>query len=1290
MPGLAKRNDHQFNNATTTSSFYSLSCSNGSVSANGFWSKHRHDVSYNQLQKFWTELLPRARRELLRIDKQTLFEQARKNMYCSRCNGLLLEGFLQIVMYGKSLQQDGTGRHLICNRLGASKNQNDGNSGVNPGCRDDVQDPSVHPWGGLTTTRDGTLTLLDCYLYSESLKGLQNVFDCARARERERELLYPDACGGGGRGWISQGMSGYGRGHGTRETCALHTARLSVDTLVDFWSALGEETRQSLLRMKEEDFIERLMYRFDSKRFCRDCRRNVIREFKELKELKRMRKETRCTSWFCVADTAFQYEVSHDTVQVDWHQTFSDTVGTYHHFEWAVGTGEGKSDIVEFQNVGASGSVQKSGLDLGGLNACYITIRAWKMDGRCTEISVKAHALKGRQCVHCRLVVGDGFVTITRGESIRRFFEHAEEAEEEEDDESMDKDGNELDGECSRPQKHAKSPELAREFLLDAATIIFKEQVEKAFREGTARQNAHSIFVCLALKLLEERVHVACKEIITLEKQTKLLEEEEKEKREEEERKERRRTKEREKKLRRKERLRGKEKDLEKKSLDLNHSPDAPDISKDESSPSVDEEPRISSNTNLVSETGDTIPSRPLSPDVQDEHFPNGSIISSEQNFSDDSPDVEFTSVEDGKGSFTDHPKVSRRKLKFWKEFQLDSTSKWSDRRRFAVVSESGGMISKYEPRYHGDSSEISRSINGLNKQLRNIAPKLNIKNGGPRFSEKFSCSNNRTNDRYDIYACSCNQHNDYRGKVEAHVSTKRVGRDIRSASKSESASDMSKPFYRGNKYSPTEDMRESCGRLRSKIITANNLSTRDLPHIKKVWEPMESQKKYPRSNSDSDVTLRSSTFKVEGNEPNNLLKSDDSVCSDKVAGNLDEFVHANNYLKEPRNASTGVDRNCRNGFHMAAKVPSYSKEAVDEEIEPTQLTTSSLIGTTDLSISGTSNSDNCSSCLSEGDSNTASSNVPNPESSSTSDSEDASQHSEGRETSVCTQNDFPECHEVTREKKQSTDGGEPFSNRALSGSSPESAGSNFQGKLPTKAAQNPDNGITNGRVDSQHQGMLPPMHNQSIPFPMFQAPTVGYYHQNPVTWPAAPANSLMPFHYPNHYVFASPFAYGSNGNLSFMQYGAVQHISPPLFNSGQVPYYQPVARANDMISEELTKISKQGGVEESEATMERPVPIEHPMEAQSGGNGVSNGNSDKSHMGNSGFSLFHFGGPVALSTGEKSNSMPSEEGNTGDSNSNSSSSPANVEGDNGCNKKDTIEEYNLFAASNGLKFSFF
>lgn len=45
------------------------------------------------------------------------------------------------------------------------------------------------------------------------------------------------------------------------------------------------------------------------------------------------------------------------------------------------------------------------------------------------------------------------------------------------DEDAIDKDGNDYEGEASRPQKHAKSPELARDFLLDAATVIFKEQV---------------------------------------------------------------------------------------------------------------------------------------------------------------------------------------------------------------------------------------------------------------------------------------------------------------------------------------------------------------------------------------------------------------------------------------------------------------------------------------------------------------------------------------------------------------------------------------------------------------------------------------------------------------------------------------------------------------------------------------------------------------------------------------------------------------------------------------------
>ncbi|OAE26932.1 hypothetical protein AXG93_4413s1160 [Marchantia polymorpha subsp. ruderalis] len=197
-----------------------------------------------------------------------------------------------------------------------------------------------------------------------------------------------------------------------------------------------------------------------------------------MKELKRSRKEPRCTRWFCAADTSFRYEVSDSVVQVDWRDCFAGEVGSvYQRFEWALGTSEGKADILGFEDVGLSESIQVEGLDLGNTAACFITIRGWKRDGRCSELSAKAHALKGQSCVHRRLIVGDGYVSITKGESIQRFFERAEETEEEEDDDSMDKDGNELDGEGSRPQKHAKSPELARDFLLDAATVIFKEQV---------------------------------------------------------------------------------------------------------------------------------------------------------------------------------------------------------------------------------------------------------------------------------------------------------------------------------------------------------------------------------------------------------------------------------------------------------------------------------------------------------------------------------------------------------------------------------------------------------------------------------------------------------------------------------------------------------------------------------------------------------------------------------------------------------------------------------------------
>ncbi|ONM00559.1 hypothetical protein ZEAMMB73_Zm00001d030217 [Zea mays] len=678
------------------------------------------------------------------------------------------------MMYGKSLHHEGSCEPRIQE------------------VEAEVQDPSVHPWGGLSTTKDGILTLLDCFINAKSLHEIQNVFDNARAREREREMLYPDACGGGGRGWISPVMPNYGRGHGTRDTCALHTAHLSCDTLVDFWSALGDETRSSLLRMKEEDFIERLMHRFDSKRFCRDCRRNVIREFKELKELKRMRREPRCTSWFCVADTTFNCEVFEDAILVDWHQSLLEQDGIYHHFEWAIGTDEGKSDILNFENVGMIGQVHRKGLDLDQFEDYFVTLRACRLDGRRTEFCVKAHALKGQSCVHRRLIVGDGFVTITKGESIRSFFEHAEEAEEEDEDDVVDRDSNDPDGDIAHPQKHAKSPELAREFLLDAAAVIFKEQVEKAFREGTARQNAHSVFVSLALKLLEERVHVACKEIITLEKQTKLLEEEEKEKREEEERRDRRRTKEREKKNRRKERLKGKDKDKEK-ILVRSKKPGLSTFSpSSQAAPSSNESQDVLDLRYSDSEEEDNV--------VVREHYPDSSADQSSSKDTDErsnehecSATAEFV-PSDCDGSFLCDESNSSRNLRFRWDFPEKDVSYWYEDCR--VDS--------------GDTQLQSRE---------------RIRNNTRSYNTVFN-TNNRTRDKYN--PCSCGHQEDFR-----YFSTAtRSSRETKISRKTVAE----KPRLQYRRCYPPESFAVSNGRVGG----TPNKNTGP----KQVWEPMDARKK--------------------------------------------------------------------------------------------------------------------------------------------------------------------------------------------------------------------------------------------------------------------------------------------------------------------------------------------------------------------------------------------------------------------------------------------------------------
>ncbi|KAF8718532.1 hypothetical protein HU200_025307 [Digitaria exilis] len=909
-----------------------------SASGSGIWSRRRDEITFDRLQKFWNELPPQARQELLKLDKQTLIEQARKNFYCSRCNGLLLESFTQIVIYGKALQQEasGTGRLRTTTETRITRGDQDG-----------AQDPSVHPWGGLSTTKDGVLTLLDCFIKTKSLRVLQNVFDNARAREREREMLYPDACGAGGRGWISPGMANY-RGHGTREMCALHTAHLSCDTLVDFWSALGEETKSSLLRMKEEDFIEKLMYRFDSKRFCRECRRNVIREFKELKELKRMRREPRCTSWFCVADMAFQCEVFEDAVIVDWRHCLSEPDGSYHHFEWAIGTDEGESDIFGFEDVGLNAQVHRNGINLDQFEDYFITLRAWRLDGHYTELCVKAHALKGQSCVHHRLIVGDGFVTMTKGESIRNFFEHAEEAEEEDEDDAMDRDGNDFDGEGSHPQKHAKSPELAREFLLDAAAVIFKEQVEKAFREGTAQQNAHSVFVSLALRLLEERVHIACKEIITLEKQNKLLEEEEKEKREEQERRMKRRTRDREKKLRRKERV--KEKENKGKRLVEPKSPDdasSSALSNSSTSTNDDSTNTLDSRDSATEEEDDAEVVNLCSPDISIDR--SSCMKINGENSVLCNAVAEFSPRNSSDLCTSEQSESSKQSPRSRKDFPKDQSCWYDD-----CQDESGRI---------GDLQCRSRESTSSDRSCNNVA----------------SNTNNRTRDRHAYDSCSCGHLEDYGIVDNCFLSTARSGKEMKVARKS----GIEKPRVQYRRCYPLDSFVVSKGtRIGSTQKSANP---------KQVWEPMDSRKKTPL---DSTVNAAASVDNVDPLKP---VDCDTSGCQ-KLGSGFESQPLASESSRDvcksdqPCGITERSQAAARDDTLAANKQNCYPGNDEGSMRQEEMMTNSA-------------GSDSSSSYMSEGDresssSSMTSSSTQNPESSSSDESEESP---DGTKSTVCT-----------------------------------------------------------------------------------------------------------------------------------------------------------------------------------------------------------------------------------------------------------------------------------------------
>ncbi|KAK6149250.1 hypothetical protein DH2020_016775 [Rehmannia glutinosa] len=425
-----------------------------------------------------------------------------------------------------------------------------------------------------------------------------------------------------------------------------------------------------------------------------------------------------------------------------------------------------------------------------------------------------------------------------------------------------------------------------------------------------------------------------------------------------------------------------------------------------------------------------------------------------------------------------------------------------------------------------------------------------------------------------------------------------------------------------------------------------------------------------------SDSENLRSTPKVETSEFDQLPECC-STSSDEVTDISVQTHHKDN---DVRDLTRSRPENCRDidiRFHTMVRPQNYSKEAVTEDGELCSMTRSRL-EKLDSPMSSSSNSDNCSSCLSEGDSNIYS-NPQNLESTFTSDSEESTQNSEGRETSDRLENTAS--YRVVEDQSKSR--GQDANTQG-----PASAGTNSPGVLLKEAAPYCENGRANVSIGAQPQCVLPQMHNKNINYPFFQAPTMSYYHQNPVSWPSAPTNGLMSFPHSNHYLFANTFGYGLNGNARLMQYGGLQHLPSPLLDHAHMSVFQPLSQVNGVSTKEPTKVTHVAWPKEAQRSIIQKVPStdQCSAETQTVVDDGLNGKSDKMDLGNNGFSLFHFGGPVVLSTGFKADPVSLNEENMGDKKS-SFNCP---DGDHPCGKKDPIEEYNLFAATNGIKFSIF
>lgn len=666
---------------------------------------------------------------------------------------------------------------------------------------------------------------------------------------------------------------------------------------------------------------------------------------------------------------------------------------------------------------------------------------------------------------------------------------------------------------------------------------------------------------------------------------------------------------------------------------------DSPTSTREDSSPTTVD------SGDSVSDPGEVItPGELITPDIKVEQSFDTKNLQNDGLRHHCSADEEF-GVRDSNGSFIlEQSKSSRRKLRLKKDSLPGQASKWYE--GSVQHDESDAML-----------TDSSRLMNGAHRPLRERVMKINTRASNPKFSEKYHSLSNRLRDRYDSQSCSCSQNGDYRPKDGYHMSTVRSVREIKTAHKPEPALDVPRPLYRGNKYINGCFIPENCVLPKGKLSSSS--PGRDVIHTRQVWEPTDARRKGTRSNSGLEVNSRTV---VVANQSVGMQDKTDNECSSEFPGNLCKADGLSNDFE----GCEDVRKTSTTGFVTLTKSDCYSK---DGALSPFSL----AISCGDPTVSSSS-SDNCSSCLNEGDISTSSSGK-NGESSSTSDSEDSSPQSEGRDD-----NPLNKCR---------INGEGSFMRTSAEFEVVDCVSANFPMDEPRKAVQISDNGGFRFDTPPPQQHILP-MQSQSIHMPVFSPPAVGYHNQSTVSWQASP-NGLMQFPQPNHFVFPpNPLGYSLPPPRSSefgIHYNPLQAITTPVFNARHHPLYQPNNRVYVANPKEQIKNFSVAEPVSCVSPLERQFPERRmPSKAPSNGQILSAGNPSRPSDCGSSFSLFHFGGPTAAAKGFNAAASLNEE-STGRLTAISAAAEADVT----CSKEDaTIEEYSLFSTGNGARFSIF